>query len=152
MRLGNIAAGLICGAATIIPGRVMVEGYAQSMVIFVDEGSFALLAWIAPVLLVVLALLVCVPAPTLPSAWLRGSILVAAIAVMGAVYVGQCAGMAYAFRQWFDDPLMAREMEKACPAVPSLMVMVATGVLALAGAIGAVLAWREVKKGETLEY
>lgn len=154
MDLNKIAAGVVCGVASAVPGREVMESYAMATMMAApgstDHSGF--LSVFAPVALIVMAILLCGLAPTRLSAWLRGTIMIVAISVVSATYVLQCVGMGYLFDRFLDDPVLTREAMATCPPMPSTLMMGLTAAMVVVAGVAAFRIWRRINRADVLEY
>lgn len=149
--IGKLAAGLVCGAAAAFPARYVLETTMGGFRPFTGEPSnmdTAIL--LAPFAVVALVVVVCVIAPSMIGAWVRGCLIATGVGAVTTLQALQCFGLDWLFREMFNDRAAREAATVACPdsLTPMISAVIAAGAVAFG--IAALLIWRNSRRGEEL--
>lgn len=148
---GKLVAGLVCGAAAAVPGRFMLESTVGAFEPLMGRaGSMDLTVTLAPFAVAGVVLFVCMIAPNPTGAWLRGCLIVTAVAAVTTLQAAQCYGMDWLFREMFNDRAAREAATLACPEgqTPLVSGLIAAGAVVFG--LAALVVWRGARRGEDL--
>lgn len=145
--IGKVIAGLICGAAAAIPGRFMLQSIAAALApVMGGTRQLEDAVMLTPFAVAILVIVLCVTAPSVAGAWLRGCLIVAVVAAVTTLQALQCYGFDWLFSEMFNDRIARDATTAACLEDQTPLV---TGLIAAAGVaagLAALFVWRGARR------